>query len=162
MKSPNKSARRSVDTSRRPATPLNVPRLHFYDRSLVMAAEAAKFRQADFSDCHWCTLLLLAYKTAAYTEADYNRDKKAGCVNGYALRYSSALEMVLRTYVQRGPQAAKNLAAQLEKEGETFPPWMKLPTSPAWRAQLAGPPPRFRFDAAGFICGEDQRPLDGD
>ena len=141
---------------------LNVPRIHFYDVSLVIAAESAKFRQKDFSDCHWATLLLLDYKASCYTKETYEKDKKSGWINGHAMKYSSALEMVLRMYVNQGATSAKKLAKKLESEGEKFPPWMKLPTPDKWKLMLSGPPPRFRFDINGFICGKDERPLDGD
>ncbi len=125
-----------------------------------MAAENAKFRQRDFSDCHWCTLLLLAYRASSYTKAEYDKAKAAGTINGLAQRRASALEMVLRAYVDRGPREAKKLAALLEAEGESFPPWMKLRTSEYWKQQVKGPAPRFLFNEYGFICGN--RPLDGD
>lgn len=133
-----------------------------YDPSLVMAAEAAKFRQPDFSDCHWCTLLLLAYRAAAYTKEEHEKAKAKGRLNHFSMRHGSALELVIRAYVSQGPKAAKVLARRLEKEGEAFPAWMKLETDAAWKKRLRGPPPRFRFNAQGFICGEDSRPLDGD
>lgn len=144
------------------AAKINQPRIHFYDRDLVMRAEAAKFRQPDFSDTHWATLLLIDYKASSYTEETYGKDKAAGRVNPWRMRTSSALELVLRCYVNQGPTAARKLASALEAEGEQLPSWMKLPTTSEWLQQVQGPPPRFRFDAFGFICGEDTRPLDGD
>jgi hypothetical protein len=141
-------------------TRLNKPRVYFYDPSLVMAAEAAKFRQRDFSDCHWCTLLLHAYRASAYNKEEYEKSKAAGTVNRFAMRHGSALEMVIRAYVNGGPRSAKKLAKRLEAEGEHFPPWMKLETSEDWRTQLKGPPPRFLFNQDGFINGT--RELDGD
>ncbi len=141
---------------------LNPPRVHFYDATLVAAAEAAKFRQKDFSDCHWCTQLTQSYKETAYTKTEYDRDKAAGRLNGWALKHGSALELVIRCYVNQGAKAARKLATLLEKEGESFPAWMKLKTDADWLRRVAGPPPRFRFDVHGFICGQDTRPLDGD